>query len=183
MHDTILDSSRSAGVRTTGDRIWDALVELHGQGQYGSRERLAQITGFTLSVIDDHISRWRDTGRVFRVKDGIYEPIIVTRSSRMIYVGRVPGSDIVKLEIGGECFDVTQDEAREIGRQFAGYALEYNQITIKQDVGAALTLVAEMAAEAKRTQQHVRDLERKLALAHEAMHGRQPDMLLSAPPG
>lgn len=182
MNNATADSSRSTGVRSTGDRIWDALLELHGQGQYGSRERLAQITGFTLSVIDDHISRWHDTGRVFRVKDGIYEPIVVTRSSRMIYVGRVPGSDIVKLEIGGECVDVTQDEAREIGRQFAGYALEYNQVTIKQDVGVALTAVVELTAEAKRTQQHVRDLERQLALAYESMYGSQPDMLLSAAP-
>lgn len=149
---------------------------------YGSRERLAQITGFTLSVIDDHISRWHDSGRVFRVKDGIYEPIVVSRASRMVYSGRVPGSDIVKLEVGDKCMDFTQDEAREIGRQFAGYALEYNQITIKQDVGAALTVVAELAAESKRTQEYVRQLERKLALAHEAMCGLQPDMFLSAAP-
>ena len=75
--DKAADSSSGAGVRSTGERIWGALVELHGQGQYGSRERLAQITGFTLSVIDDHISRWHDSGRVFRVKDGIYEPVVV----------------------------------------------------------------------------------------------------------
>ena len=180
--DKVADSSSGAGVRSTGERIWGALVELHGQGQYGSRERLAQITGFTLSVIDDHISRWHDAGRVFRVKDGIYEPVVVSRASRMVYSGRVPGSDIVKLEVGDKCMDFTQDEAREIGRQFAGYALEYNQITIKQDVGAALTVVAELAAESKRTQEYVRQLERKLVLAHEAMHGRQPDMFLSAAP-
>ena len=180
--DKAADNSSGAGVRSTGERIWGALVELHGQGQYGSRERLAQITGFTLSVIDDHISRWHDAGRVFRVKDGIYEPVVVSRASRMVYSGRVPGSDIVKLEVGDKCMDFTQDEAREIGRQFAGYALEYNQITIKQDVGAALTVVAELAAESKRTQEYVRQLERKLVLAHEAMHGRQPDMFLSAAP-
>ena len=180
--DKAADNSRSAGVRSTGERIWGVLVDLHGQGQYGSRERLAQITGFTLSVIDDHISRWHDAGRVFRVKDGIYEPIVVSRASRMVYSGRVPGSDIVKLEVGDKCMDFTQDEAREIGRQFAGYALEYNQVTIKQDVGAALTAVVELTAEAKRTQQHVRDLERQLALAYESMYGSQPDMLLSAAP-
>ena len=178
--DKAADSSSGAGVRSTGERIWGALVELHGQGQYGSRERLAQITGFTLSVIDDHISRWHDAGRVFRVKDGIYEPIVVSRASRMVYSGRVPGSDIVKLEVGDKCMDFTQDEAREIGRQFAGYALEYNQITIKQDVGAALTVVAELAAESKRTQEYVRQLERKLALAHEAMCGLKPDIFLSS---
>ena len=180
--DKAADNRSGTGVRSTGERIWGALVELHGQGQYGSRERLAQITGFTLSVIDDHISRWHDAGRVFRVKDGIYEPVVVSRASRMVYSGRVPGSDIVKLEVGDKCMDFTQDEAREIGRQFAGYALEYNQITIKQDVGAALTAVVELTAEAKRTQEYVRQLERKLVLAHEAMHGRQPDMFLSAAP-
>ena len=182
MQEATAEKPRSIAARTTGDRIWDALVELHSQGQYGSRERLAKITGFTLSIIDDHITRWHDSGRVFRIKDGIYEPIVVTRSSRMIYSGRVPGSDIVKLEVGDVCIDVNTDEAREIGRQFAGYALEYNQVTIKQDVGAALTAVVELTAEAKRTQEHVRQLERLLALAHESMHGRQPDMLLSAAP-
>lgn len=182
MQEATAEKPRSIAARTTGDRIWDALVELHSQGQYGGRERLAQITGFTLSIIDDHITRWHDSGRVFRIKDGIYEPIVVTRSSRMIYSGRVPGSDIVKLEVGDVCIDVNTDEAREIGRQFAGYALEYNQVTIKQDVGAALTAVVELTAEAKRTQEHVRQLERLLALAHESMHGRQPDMLLSAAP-
>lgn len=176
MNNATADSSRSAGVRSTGDRIWDALVELHGQGQYGSRERLAQITGFTLSVIDDHISRWHDAGRVFRVKDGIYEPIVVTRSSRMIYSGRVPGSDIVKLEVGDACLDITTDEAREIGRQLAGYALEYNQVTMKEDVGAAM---AEMMAQNRRMHEHMRTLERSLATVA-ANQGAQMNLLGTA---
>ena len=166
MQEATAEKNRSAAARTTGDRIWDALVELHSQGQYGSRERLAQITGFTLSIIDDHISRWHDSGRVFRVKDGIYEPIVVTRSSRMIYSGRVPGSDIVKLEVGDKCMDLNQDEAREIGRQFAGYALEYNQVTIKEDVGAA---IANMMAQNQRAEAKIKELQKEIAAQNIAL--------------
>ena len=164
--DKVADSSSGAGVRSTGERIWGALVELHGQGQYGSRERLAQITGFTLSVIDDHISRWHDSGRVFRVKDGIYEPVVVSRASRMVYSGRVPGSDIVKLEVGDKCMDLNQDEAREIGRQFAGYALEYNQVTIKEDVGAA---IANMMAQNQRAEAKIKELQKEIAAQNIAL--------------
>ena len=166
MQEATAEKPRSIAARTTGDRIWDALVELHSQGQYGSRERLAQITGFTLSVIDDHITRWHDSGRVFRIKDGIYEPIVVTRSSRMIYSGRVPGSDIVKLEVGDKCMDLNQDEAREIGRQFAGYALEYNQVTIKEDVGAA---IANMMAQNQRAEAKIKELQKEIAAQNIAL--------------
>ena len=166
MQEATAEKTRSIAARTTGDRIWDALVELHSQGQYGSRERLAQITGFTLSVIDDHITRWHDSGRVFRIKDGIYEPIVVTRSSRMIYSGRVPGSDIVKLEVGDKCMDLNQDEAREIGRQFAGYALEYNQVTIKEDVGAA---IANMMAQNQRAEAKIKELQKEIAAQNIAL--------------
>lgn len=166
MQEATAEKTRSIAARTTGDRIWDALVELHSQGQYGSRERLAQITGFTLSIIDDHITRWHDSGRVFRIKDGIYEPIVVTRSSRMIYSGRVPGSDIVKLEVGDKCMDLNQDEAREIGRQFAGYALEYNQVTIKEDVGAA---IANMMAQNQRAEAKIKELQKEIAAQNIAL--------------
>ena len=166
MQEATAEKPRSIAARTTGDRIWDALVELHSQGQYGSRERLAQITGFTLSIIDDHITRWHDSGRVFRIKDGIYEPIVVTRSSRMIYSGRVPGSDIVKLEVGDKCMDLNQDEAREIGRQFAGYALEYNQVTIKEDVGAA---IANMMAQNQRAEAKIKELQKEIAAQNIAL--------------
>ena len=166
MQEATAERTRSIAARTTGDRIWDALVELHSQGQYGSRERLAQITGFTLSIIDDHITRWHDSGRVFRIKDGIYEPIVVTRSSRMIYSGRVPGSDIVKLEVGDKCMDLNQDEAREIGRQFAGYALEYNQVTIKEDVGAA---IANMMAQNQRAEAKIKELQKEIAAQNIAL--------------
>ena len=166
MQEATAEKTRSAAARTTGDRIWDALVELHSQGQYGSRERLARITGFTLSIIDDHISRWHDTGRVFRIKDGVYEPIVVTRASRMVYSGRVPGSDIVKLEVGDKCMDLNQDEAREIGRQFAGYALEYNQVTIKEDVGAAM---ANMMAQNQRAEAKIKELQKEIAAQNIAL--------------
>lgn len=166
MQEATAEKTRSIAARTTGDRIWDALVELHSQGQYGSRERLAQITGFTLSIIDDHITRWHDSGRVFRIKDGIYEPIVVTRSSRMVYSGRVPGSDIVKLEVGDKCMDLNQDEAREIGRQFAGYALEYNQVTIKEDVGAA---IANMMAQNQRAEAKIKELQKEIAAQNIAL--------------
>lgn len=168
------ESSSSAGTRTTGERVWDALVELHHQGQYGSRERLAKITGFTLSVIDDHILRWYENGRVFRVKDGIYEPIVVSRASRMVYSGRVPGSDIVKLEVGDKCMDFTQDEAREIGRQFAGYALEYNQVTIKEDLGAAM---ANMIAQNQRAQAQIKEMQQEITAQNIALAKALPGTL------
>lgn len=167
MQEATAEKPRSIAARTTGDRIWDALVELHSQGQYGGRERLAKITGFTLSIIDDHLSRWHDSGRVFRIKDGIYEPIVVSRrSSRMVYSGRVPGSDIVKLEVGDKCMDLNQDEAREIGRQFAGYALEYNQVTIKEDVGAA---IANMMAQNQRAEAKIKELQKEIAAQNIAL--------------
>lgn len=166
MQEATAEKARSIAARTTGDRIWDALVELHSQGQYGGRERLAKITGFTLSIIDDHLSRWHDSGRVFRIKDGIYEPIVVTRASRMVYSGRVPGSDIVKLEVGDKCMDLNQDEAREIGRQFAGYALEYNQVTIKEDVGAA---IANMMAQNQRAEAKIKELQKEIAAQNIAL--------------
>ena len=168
------ENSSSAATRTTGDRIWDALVELHRQGQYGCRERLAQITGFHLAVIDDHVSRWHEVGRVFRVKNGIYEPIVVSRASRMVYSGRVPGSDIVKLEVGDKCMDFTQDEAREIGRQFAGYALEYNQVTIKEDLGAAM---ANMMAQNQRAQAQIKEMQQEITAQNIALAKALPGTL------
>ena len=115
-----------------------------------------------------------EVGRVFRVKNGIYEPIVVSRASRMVYSGRVPGSDIVKLEVGDKCMDFTQDEAREIGRQFAGYALEYNQVTIKEDLGAAM---ANMMAQNQRAQAQIKEMQQEITAQNIALAKALPGTL------
>ena len=41
--------------KSTGQVIWDAILDLHNQEQVVTREVLADITGLRMTVIDDHV--------------------------------------------------------------------------------------------------------------------------------
>jgi hypothetical protein len=91
-----------------------------------SRQILVDITGLTYSVVDDHIKRKIDGGRVRRVVNGIFEPVLGAPEDRAVSVTHLPGRT-VKLEIGDVCIDLTLRETRMVGMATAGVALQFGR--------------------------------------------------------
>lgn len=52
--------------------VLEAVQDLHGKEQIVTRETLAELTGLTLSVIDDRIGTLVDRGDILRVHRGVY---------------------------------------------------------------------------------------------------------------
>ncbi|NDZ11501.1 hypothetical protein C7T35_01350 [Variovorax sp. WS11] len=106
--------------------IYQALVDLHNSNRIASRQVLVDITGLTYSVVDDHVKRMIDDGRVRRVVNGIFEPVPDAPEDRAVSVTHLPGGG-VKLEIGDTCIDLTLRETRMVGMATAGVALQFGR--------------------------------------------------------
>lgn len=58
---------------TTRERIMQAIHDLASRDRTFSRQRLVDMTGLRMSVVDDHLDRIRDDGLVVKVVAGVYE--------------------------------------------------------------------------------------------------------------
>lgn len=106
--------------------IFQSIVDLTNSNRIASRQVLVDLTGLTYSVIDDHIKRMIDDGRVRRVVNGIFEPVLGAPEDRAVSITHLPGGG-VKLEIGDTCIDLTLRETRMVGMATAGVALQFGR--------------------------------------------------------
>lgn len=58
---------------TSRERILQVVQELGHQQKTFSRQRIADLTGLRLPVVDDHLDRMRDDGLIVKVIAGVYE--------------------------------------------------------------------------------------------------------------
>lgn len=106
--------------------IFQSIVDLTNSNRIASRQVLVDLTGLTYSVVDDHIKRMIDDGRVRRVVNGIFEPVLGAPEDRAVSITHLPGGG-VKLEIGDTCIDLTLRETRMVGMATAGVALQFGR--------------------------------------------------------
>lgn len=92
-----------------------------------TRERISEITGLRMSIVDDHVRRLVDDGCIVRLKAGVFEVAQAFPPARPISKTLLP-SGLVKLEIGSEYFELSPREVRMMGSLFAGDALAYSNV-------------------------------------------------------
>lgn len=109
-----------------GPLIWQTIIDLANSNRVASRPILMEITGLTYSVIDDHVKRMIEAGKLRRIANGIFEPIQDQAPDRAVSVTHLPNGNC-KLEIGDTCLDLTLREARLIGMATAGVALQFGR--------------------------------------------------------
>ncbi len=141
---------RAPGI--TGDLVMQTITDLHAAGRMATRQIVVEITQLSYAVVDDHIKRGIDDGKLRRVAPGVVEPMEMFPESRAVSISRLP-SGMWKLEIGEVCEDLTPTEARAIGSMLAGCASE---MTGLQGGRELVDMVAML-------QRHIETLERRAA--------------------
>lgn len=162
--DSLPEGSPKHPRRQTGPAIWKTVLDLAQQGQLISRQRLVQLTCFKLSVIDDHVSRWIDEGRLRRLGDGVYELPFPTPEPRPVSITALPDGMKI-IEVGDQELRLWPSEFREVGMLTNGAMKQYGQLQTQSDVAA---LLAEATVRNRKLADRVSDLERQARYAKRA---------------
>lgn len=107
---------------TTGETIYQAAVDLHNAGRVITRQGLQKITSIKMGIIDDHVTRMVDAGRMRRVSNGVLELVEQFPVNR-VYSKTVLPNGVVKFELGDQLLEATPGEVRELAGSLLGEAL------------------------------------------------------------
>lgn len=107
--------------------IYQTIVDLGASNHVASRQVLMEATGLTYGVIDDHVKRMIEDGRIRRVVNGIFEAVPVVPEDRAVSITHLPGGG-VKLEVGDFCIDLSMRETRMVSFATAGVALQFGRM-------------------------------------------------------
>lgn len=117
----------------TGEIVMQTILDLHNAGRLASRQVVADLTQLSYAVVDDHIKRGIDDGKLRRVAPGIVEPVEQLPAARAISLTRLPNG-MGKLEIGEHVVDLVPSEERQLGSMLAGRAAEMTGIQNARDL-------------------------------------------------
>ena len=98
---------------------------MHASNRSAGRTIISNMTGLKMTIVDDHIKRLKDDGRIRLVVNGVFEPVEITQD-RAISSTVVPGGG-VKLEIGDVCIDLTPRECRNLVAVVGGHVLLFGR--------------------------------------------------------
>lgn len=112
--------------RTTNEIIYQTIVDLTSSNRSASRQVISSIAGIKMSIVDDHIKRMVDDGRLRRVVNGIVELAESVLPDRAVSMTYLPTGGC-KLEIGDVCLDLTLREARMVGLATGGIGLQFGR--------------------------------------------------------
>lgn len=138
--------------------VLEAVQDLHSKEQIVTRETLAELTGLTLSVIDDRVGTLVDRGDVLRVQRGVYVPAVHHPPARPMSKTVMPDG-MVKIEIGDEVLSLTPREDRALANLMAGAAAQAAAIETGRNTAI---LAAELGEQIKQLRRQVAALEAKV---------------------
>ena len=112
--------------RTNSETIFQTIVDLRSANRVSTRQVIAGITGLKMSIVDDHIKRMKDDGRIRMVVNGVFEPVEAVREDHAVSATFLP-SGRVKLEIGDSVLDLSMREGRMVGLALGGIGLQFGR--------------------------------------------------------
>jgi len=104
-------------------RVYEVVQELNALEQTASRYSVQELTGLSMTVVDDRLKVLTDAGRLTRVVKGVYEIAKSYPPARAVTCTQI-SDGYVTLEIGDAVLVLTPKEARATGRALAGFAGE-----------------------------------------------------------
>lgn len=126
----------------TTQRIWDAILELHGQDQVITRELLSSLTGLKMTVVDDHLKRLTGNMELRRIRPGVFALVQPHPEARPISV-TVLADGRAKMEIGDICMELWPKERRMLAGLLVGDAVQLSNIQTGHDVNFLVSTVWE----------------------------------------
>ena len=110
---------------TTNELVYQCIVDLHGAGKIPTREVIVAETRLKFSVVDDHVKRLRDDGRITKVVNGVFHPVVMhteyPSTASVLQDGRV------KIEYGDMVMTLTPRGAKDVGNLLAGFAYHFGR--------------------------------------------------------
>lgn len=110
--------------------IMETIHDLHNMEQVATRERIADLTGFKLAIIDDRVADLIDNGHVVRIQRGVFEPAQRHPPARIISKTYLPGG-ITKIEIGDDhVITLTPREDRYLANLMGGSLAQFASVEV-----------------------------------------------------
>ena len=151
--------------KNTGQIILDTIEGLHQQGQVATRELLVDLTGYKMTIIDDHVSRMIENGRLRRLRAGVFSPVAAMPEPRPVSVTDLADGTSI-IEIGDVVLHLWPRERRSLASRLVGDAVQYSNIQAGVEAGTLATeLSVELLAIKREMAGRILDLERQLAAA------------------
>ena len=141
---------------TNKQRVLDAVIDLHNQEQIVTRETLSKILDLKQTIIDDNLTTLANDGEIHRIQRGVYVPTIIHKPARVITRSGLNDGCVV-IEIDRLVLILTPKEARELGKQMMGDAMQYSNIEAGHHAALA---TAKMDLELKNMRKVIRELQK-----------------------
>lgn len=109
-----------------GPMIYQTIVDLGNCNRVATRQVLMESLGLNYTIVDDHVKRMIEDGRVRRVAPGIFEAVLEAPEDRAISVTHLPGGG-AKVEIGDLCADLTLRELRMLAMASGGVLFAFGR--------------------------------------------------------
>lgn len=137
-----MTSTKTYAPNSSTQRVLDAVQELQRLEQVATRETVEELTGLTLTVVDDRLKALTDDGMLKRLIRGIYVPASTYPVARPITITEIPDGWL-NVEVGETVLVLTPREARMLGRALAGHVDDFRAVeSIRQSMLASSGLAA-----------------------------------------
>ena len=151
---------------TTGEIVWETILDLANDERSITRQVLRDVTNLSYEIIDDHIKKLENQGKVVKVGKGLIEVVVQYPPERVQSLTPLP-SGKVKWEMGDILVEFTPTEVRRHSMMFAGFARQFEDLELSNK---ALIRTAELA-------DRIRELERTIAALKQPKDEAQMDLL------
>ena len=148
------------GRRTNLELVYEAIRDLHAQEQVATRETIQEVSGLSLTVIDDRISCLIDRGRIHRVQRGVFVPTPDHPPARVISKHLMPDGS-VSIEIGDDyAIVLTPRENRMLAELMAGAGQQFAAIELGHQ---ATHIASELAARQRKIERELAEIRSAVA--------------------
>lgn len=138
-----------APATTNSQIIWSTIQDLHRQDQLITRDILSRLTGLKLAIVDDHVGRLIENGRLRRIQPGVFVLVAVMPEPRPVSMTMLPGG-VSKMEIGDFCIELWPAERRMLASMLVGDAVQFSNIQAGHDANFMMNTVWEELKKLKR---------------------------------
>lgn len=106
--------------------IYQCILDLTNTNRAATRQVISNMTGLKMTIVDDHVKRMKDDGKLISPVNGVFEPVEDAPVDRAVSITYLSNGR-VKLEIGDDCLDLTMREASNVGAATAGAGLKFGR--------------------------------------------------------
>lgn len=141
--------------------ILEAIMDLYDSQRTVTKTTICEFTGYRMAIVDEHVDKLLEAGKIKRVSNGIYEPAEFFPAPRALSATVLPNG-LTKLEAGDEMIELTPHECRLAALLLGGHYQSYHNQALMQSFNLVAsqndTLLREMRRTQSRLERRVEEL-------------------------